>query len=179
MSSDGPFAALSRRRLLRLALGAGGVIASGVGGVLALRGTAQSVEGLRCLSNHEYRTFSALAVAAFPEGEVFPKGAGTLDLARAFDAYLADEPEWAQSEAKAALALLELGCLAGGPRFATFSHLTPGERLAVLDAWSASSSEVRRQVALGFKKFLALVYYDQPSVWPELAYEGPLIRAEP
>lgn len=176
MSSDGPFPALSRRRILRLALGAGGALAAGVGGVLALRGSAPKIEGLRCLSAHEYRTFAALAEAAFPEGEVFPKGTGSLDLARAFDGYLADEPDWAQTEAKAGLALLELGPLATGPRFATFSHLSEAERLAVLDDWSSCSSETRRQIALGFKKFLALVYYDQPSVWPQLAYEGPLIR---
>lgn len=169
-----PFGAISRRGVLKLALGAGGVVAGGVGGVFALRGSAPTVEGLAVLSAHEYRTMAALASAAFPDGTL-PAGSPSLDLARAFDTYLADEPRWAQDEAKQALFLLELGPLVFERRLATFSHLSPAERVAHFEGWARSSSELRRQVATGFRKFLCLLFYDQPAAWTLFGYPGPMI----
>ena len=166
--AEGPFPVLSRRRLLKFSLGAGGVIAAGVGGLFVLRGSAPEVTGLKVLSGQEFRTFSALASAAFPQAPV--------ELARMFDGYLADEPDYAQSEAKSALFLLEFGPVLFERKLSTFSQLDPVERVAHFQRWGESDSELRRQVFLGFKKFLCLVYYDHPSVWPMLAYEGPLIR---
>lgn len=168
-----PFSVLSRRKLLKLSLGAGGALAAGVGGLFALRGAAEPVTGLQVLNDQEYRTFSALAAAAFPVNEV-PRT--TLELARMFDGYLADEPDWGQSEAKSALLLLEFGPVIFERRLTTFSQLQPTERIAHFQRWGESDSELRRQVFLGFKKFLSLLFYDQPEVWPLLAYEGPLIR---
>lgn len=164
---------LTRRRLLRFGLGAGATVAAGVGGLFALRGGAPAITGLKVLGAQEYRTFSALAAAAFPEGLV-PRT--PLDLARAFDGFLADEPDWAQSETKSALFLLEFGPVIFERRLITFSHLEPLERVAHFHRWGSSDSELRRQVFVGFKKFLSLVFYDQPEVWPMFSYEGPLIR---
>lgn len=179
MPGDGPFSILSRRRALKLLLGAGGVVAGGVGGLAWLRGAAPAVDGLRCLDAQEYRTFAALAEAAFPDGAVFPAGAGQVDLARAFDGYLADEPDWARTEAKQALLLLEFGPVLFARRLVTFSNLPPAERLTHFESWGVADSDVRRQVAVGFRKFLSLVFYDQPEVWPAMHYEGPLIKAAP
>lgn len=171
-----PFGVVSRRRLLRVALGAGGLVAGGVGSLFALRGTAPRVEGLSVLSPHEYRTMASLAAALFPAGEALPVGAPSVDLARAFDGYLADEPSWAQNEAKQALTLLELGPVVFERRFATFSNLSVAERVAHFERWGVSDSGLRRQVATGFRKFLCLLFYDQPSVWPRLGYEGPMVQ---
>ncbi|MBL8923251.1 MAG: hypothetical protein JNJ54_30650 [Myxococcaceae bacterium] len=168
-----PFSELSRRRLLRVALGAGGLVAGGVGSVFALRGSAPRVEGLRALSPHEYRTMASLAEAMFPR-ETLPAGDPAVDLARAFDGYLADEPTWARDEAKQALTLLELGPVLFDRRLATFSNLALSERVAHFERWGRSDSGLRRQVATGFRKFLCLVFYDQPSAWPGLGYEGPM-----
>lgn len=169
-----PFGAISRRGVLKLALGAGGVVLGGAGGVLALRGSAPPVAGLAVLSAHEYRTMAALAAAAFPD-DTLPQGSPSLDLARAFDTYLADEPGWAQEEAKQALLLLELGPLVFERRLVTFSHLSPAERIAHFEAWARSGSELRRQVATGFRKFLCLLFYDRPAAWTLLGYPGPMI----
>lgn len=165
-----PFGAISRRRLLKLTLGAGGLLAGGAGGVLALRGRAPDVEGLHVLSAHEYRTMASLSEAAFPgDAAEGPR------LARAFDGYLADEPSWAQSEAAQALMLLELGPLVFERRPVTFSHLSPAERVAHFAAWANADSALRRQVATGFRKFLCLLHYDRPEAWPALGYPGPMI----
>lgn len=171
------FGILSRRRLLKVGLGAGGLLASGSLGLWGLRGAAPRVEGLRILTAHEYRTLARLAEAVLPDQEVFPTGASAVDLARAFDGFLADEPEWNVSDLKRALFLLELGPVVFERRLATFSNLPAPERAAHFERWSTSQSETRRQVASAFRRFVFLVFYDQPGVWPHLGYDGPLIRA--
>lgn len=149
----------------------------GGGGLLALRGWAPAVSGLRQLSDHEYRTLTQLARALFPDGGAFPAGASDIDLARAFDEFLAGEPEWNQRDLKNALLLLEYGPVVDERRLITFSHLTERERLAFFQKWREGESLTRRQIATAFHRFLCLVFYDRPEVWPALEYEGPLIKA--
>ena len=170
MSVLAGFAVLSRRRLLRGALGVGVLAASGVGGLLALRGRAPEVPGLRCLGAQGHRTLTSLATALFPEGGAFALGAAPLDLARAFDGFLADEDEDRQGDLEKALLLLEFGPVLYDRRAVTFSHLSPDERLAHFERWIDSDDLVRRQVALAFRKFLSLVFYDRPEVWPSIGY---------
>jgi hypothetical protein len=174
------FPAISRRRWLKWSLGAtGALLGGGVGGLFVLRGSAPTVTGLKVLSAHEYRTMASLALALFPRGGTIAPGAEDFDLARDFDGYLADQPEWDQKDAKGALLLLELGPLLYSRRLATFSNLSVDDRLTHFQSWAASESELRRQVAVGFRQFLSVLFYDQPSVWPGLGYEGPLIKEAP
>lgn len=174
--SGGPI--FSRRRFLGISLAAGGaVILGGAGGLLALRGRAPKAAGLRSLSPHGYRTLSQLALAAFPEGGAFPQAARDLDLARLFDQYLADEPEWNRDDLGKGLALLEFGPLLYDHRLVAFSQLGAEERLAHFERW-AEGSLLQREVATALRKFLALVFYDRPEVWSSIGYDGPLVPAE-
>ena len=176
MSVLAGFGVLSRRRVLKLSLSAGGLlVAGGAGALWALRGRAPAVPGLRALAPHEYRTFSALADAAFPGEGVLPVGARSLDLARRLDEFLADEPPWNVDDMKRALLLLELGPVLFDRRLVTFSNLPAAERLAHFERWGVSDSLVRRRVSTAFRKFLGLVFYDSPAVWPHIGYEGPAI----
>jgi len=175
MSRLDGFGILSRRRVLGLSLSAGGVLLLGGGGLWALRGRAPPVQGLRLLGDHEYRTMAKLAEAAFPRGGPFPQGAEDFDLARRFDGFLADEPEWNRTDLRRAIFLLEYGPLFFERRLATFSNLPPEERLAHFERWATSRSPLRRQVAAAFRKFLGLVFYDHPSVWPGIGYFGPRV----
>ena len=52
------FSVLSRRRLLKFGLGAGGAVVLGGGGLCTLRGAAPAVDGLRTLSAREDRTLT-------------------------------------------------------------------------------------------------------------------------
>ena len=165
---------LSRRRVLKGAVGVAGVVAGSTMGLVALRGWAPAVSGLRCLSRFEYRTVALLATALFPEGGAFAIGASQLDLARRFDGWLADEPDEVQSELKTALLLFEYGPVIFQRRLVTFSHLDETARLAHFESWAQSDTLVRRKVALGLRKFLSLVFYDQPEVWPSIGYGGPI-----
>jgi hypothetical protein len=172
--SGGPI--FSRRRFLRASLVAGGAAVLGAAGLLSLRGRAPRVEGLRSLSPRQYRTLSLLALAAFPEGEGFPGGARDADLARRFDEFLADEPEWNQDDLRTGLTLLELGPLLFERRLTTFGRLAPAERLAHFERWGEGRL-VQRQVAMALRKFLSLVFYDRPEAWPAIGYDGPLLGA--
>jgi hypothetical protein len=165
---------LTRRRVLQGAVGVAGVLAGSATGLVALRGWAPAVAGLRCLSRFEYRTVARLATALFPEGGAFAIGASRFDLAKRFDQYLADEPDDVRSELKTALLLFEYGPVLFERRLVTFSHLDDAARLAHFDAWAGSTSLVRRKVALGLRKFLSLVFYDEPEVWPSIGYGGPI-----
>jgi hypothetical protein len=169
---------LTRRRFLKWSLrglaGTAAVVGATGGGLLALRGCAPDVEGLRTLSAHQYRTLAALARVVIPAGGAFPEGASDVDLARAFDGYVADEPEEVVSDLKMALHLFEFGPVLYDLRFATFSNLEPAEQLAHFEGWMASDSLTRRKVATAFKKFFYLVFYDQPAIWAHIGYGGPV-----
>lgn len=173
----GAFQAISRRRFLRWGLrGAGGLmgLAGAAGaGLLALRGCAPAVAGLRVLSAHQYRTLASLARTIIPAGGPFPEGADDFDLARAFDAFLADEPEENVDALGMALTLFELGPVLFDARLKTFSNLSPGEQLTHAEGWLISDQLMRRQVATAFRRFVSLVFYDQPTVWPHIGYGGP------
>jgi len=164
------FSVVTRRRFLKALAAAGLFAGGGVGWLAALRGCAPSVPGLRCLGDQEHRTLTALATALFPEGGAFAAGAASMDLARIFDGYLADEDEDRQSDLKRALLLLEYGPLVYDHRNVTFSHLEEAERLAHFERWGTSDELLRRQVSVAFRKFLSLVFYDREEVWPEIGY---------
>lgn len=162
-----------------IAGGGAAALATSAGALFWLRGRAPTVTGLRLLSAHEYRTFGALATALLPPGGAFPEGAEVTDLPRAFDAFLADEPPWNQADLKAALALLEFSPVLYSRRFATFSNLPAEERLAIFKSWQEGTDDLRRAAATALRRFIFLVYYDTPAVWPRLGYEGPLFTGRP
>lgn len=171
------FSVVSRRRFLGVSLGiAGTVLLGGGGGLLALRGRARSITGLRCLSRHQATTLEALAECLYPAGGAFELGASGLELARGVDAFLVDAPAWQRRDLGRALHLLEFGPLLFERRLATFSHLPPAERLAHFETWRRSDSDTRRQVAAAFQRLLAVLFYDRPEAWVAIDYDGPAAR---
>ena len=182
MSAGGATAAfgfLSRRRLLKLGLGAGALLVGGAGGLLALRGSAPEVEGLRVLGAQEHRTLAHLARTHLPPGGAFPEGADEAGLARAFDGWLADEPAANIADLRAALMLVELGPVLFDGRMRTFSNLSDGEREVHWRGWIESDLLLRRQASVAFRKFFSLVFFDRESVWPHIGYPGPSLQRTP
>lgn len=168
------FAVVSRRRWLRWTLGGALAIAGTAGGWRAFRGRAPRIDGLARLSAREFATLEALARALFPSGGTPAPGADELELARAFDRFLADEPPWNQADLTKALFLLEIGPLVFERRFTTFTRLASDDALVHLErVWVQGPSLLRRQVAFAFRKFMALVYYDSEPVWSGIGYPGP------
>lgn len=167
------FAFLSRRKVLGLGLAGVSVLAVGGVSLRLVLGPAPEVSGLSVLDAYGHRTLDSLAKTLFPEGGAFPIGASAFDLAREFDGYLAGEPEPNVDNLKLALRLFELGPLLFDKTTKSFSLLDDAGRLAHYDAWATSDTLLRRQIALAFRKFLALVFYDKPEVWPHIGYGGP------
>lgn len=168
---------VTRRKALKwLGIGAGsavGIAAVGVGGLFALRGCAPAVAGLRVLSAQGYRTLNALIEVLVPAGGAFPERADGDRLARLLDSFLADEPEQTQDDLTLALDLVEFGPVLFDLRTATFSHLSAEEQQAHWEGWGASDSLTRRKVFVAFRKFVMLVFYDDPAIWPRIGYPGP------
>ncbi len=170
-----PFSFLSRRTVLKVGLTGGGLLLAGGGGLLALRGSAPAVEGLQVLSKYQYRVAAALARTIIPDGGPFPAGAGKFDMARAFDAYLADESSQVAGDLGMALTLVEFGPLLFEGRPAVFSHLGAKEQLEHWNSWSVSSRLTQRQAYVAFNKFFCLVFYDHPEVWKSIGWSGPSV----
>jgi hypothetical protein len=173
---DGLFSFLSRRRFLKVSLVAGGaILGAGGGGLLALRGRAPKVDGLRVLDAHEYRTLQSLVEVMLPETDAIPIDAASMDL-RAFDEFLADEPEQSVKDLQKALVLIEFGPLAFDKRVTTFSRLDVAERTVHWNEWALSDNLLRRQVSTATRKFFNLVYFDHEEVWPYIGYPGPSMK---
>jgi hypothetical protein len=173
---DGPAAAfrfLSRRRFLQMGIGGIGLTVAVGGGLFGLRGCAPPITGLRVLSAQEYRTLRAVARAHIPRGGGFASGAEDFDLARRFDAFLADEPAENVKNLKLAVALVEFGPLVYERRLATFSNLSEEQQASHWELWVYRGSPFQRQVAAAFRKFFALTFYDNERVWGEIGYGGP------
>ncbi len=178
--TEGLFAFLSRRRFLKVSLVAGGALLGlGGGGLLALRGRAPSVDGLRVLDDHEYRTLASLVEVMFPRTEAIPIDVETMDLPRAFDEFLANEPQHNVDDLQKALVLIEFGPLVFDKRLSGFSRLDPEERSAHWQSWGASDDLLRRQVSIAMRKFFNLVFFDHEEVWPSIGYGGPSLKRQP
>lgn len=174
---DGLFSFLSRRRFLKVSLVAGGAILGvGGGGLLALRGRAPKVEGLQVLDAHEYRTLQSLVAVMLPETKAIPIDAAPMDLPRAFDGFLADEPAHNVEDLRKALVLIELGPLLFDKKLTTFSRLGVAERTEHWSGWAISDNLLRRQVSIAMRKFFNLVYFDHEQVWPHIGYPGPSMK---
>ena len=174
---EGLFSFLSRRRFLKVSLVAGGaVLGVGGGGLLALRGRAPKVDGLRALDAHEYRTLQSLVEVMLPRTDAVPVDAASMDLPRAFDHFLADEPAQNVRDLRKALVLIEFGPLAFDKKLTTFSRLDVADRTAHWNEWALSDNLLRRQVSTAMRKFLNLVYFDHEQVWPHIGYPGPSLK---
>lgn len=146
--------------------------------MLALRGSAPKVDGLRVLDAHEYRTLQSLVEVMFPNTKAIPVDAGPMDLPRAFDDFLANEPEHNVKDLRQALVLIEFGPLVFDKKLTTFSRLDPEERSKHWDGWGVSDNLLRRQVSIAMRKFFNLVYFDREEVWPHIGYPGPSLKRQ-
>jgi len=174
---EGLFSFLSRRRFLKVSLAAGGAILGiGGGGLLALRGRAPKVDGLQVLDAHEYRTLQSLVEVMLPNTNAIPIDPTSMDLPRAFDTFLADEPEHNVKDLQKALVLIEFGPLVFDKRVTTFSRLDVAERTVHWNEWALSDDVLRRQVSIAMRKFFNLVYFDHEEVWPHIGYPGPSMK---
>ena len=135
----------------------------------SLFGLAPNAGPLAVLSDREHRTVRNVTTAILGQDALRSR----LAIANAFDAFLADEPANVVSDLKTALTFIELGPLLYERRWAIFSDLSQTDREVHYRSWMESDDLTRRMVATAFRKFVNLVYYDNPSAWPRIHYPGP------
>ncbi len=169
-----PSARFTRRRVLGLGLlSAGALVVSGVGAGVYLRGCAPSRLRLRAIDAHQYLTLERLVEALFTADAGCGVDVAALELPRAFDVYLADEPEEVASQLRNALLLLELGPVLDGHGASPFSRLSVDARARFFEGWMRGDDLTRRKITVALRKFFNLSLYDRPELWPHLGYPGP------
>lgn len=115
----------------------------------------------------------ATLVAAFDIFLDSPRAGGIA--ARELDAFLAGDGADQAAELALALAVLEFapGGLTDTRRF---SALPRDEARDLLEAWAASSSEVRRQIHSALRKAARFIWFDRPEAWGDLGYDGTWVK---
>ncbi len=167
---------VTRRSLLRGGLITTGALATGgASACLWLRGCAPEVAGLRVLDAHHYATLERLVDTLFSPGASFGVDVAALDLPRAFDGYLADEPEDVVSDLKSALILLEVGPVIDGRSAQPFSRMSREGREAFFRAWMGGDDLTKRKITVALRKFFNLSLYDRPEMWRHIGYPGPAL----
>jgi hypothetical protein len=154
--------ALTRRRLLRLSLGAGVVVGGAAAlGAWGLLRQQPAQAGLKVLSTTEAAVALAVADAYFPPGNPFGRAAVDVDTAGVLDAYVAELFPRERRGIRALLRGLEVWpqlSLQSGP----FSTASLTERHAVLRAFDASDIVERRLVGTLLRQLCTMALFDDP-----------------
>ncbi len=161
------------------------IIASGASAAalaLGLRvGLHRSVEGWRgrVLFEWEGAVLSAAADAIVPAhpGGAIPGGVSPDAIAVNVDNYLVGMPDAMQVELHGLFALVEHGTSLGGD-LGRFTRLGPAARRDFLRALADRGGDLGH-AARGLRDLCYLGYYQDPRAWPQLAYPGPWVAAEP
>jgi len=167
--ADPGAARVGRRRVL---VGLGAAAAAGVLGARFLGGYPD-LPGFRgaVLSEREAHIVAAAAEALLPaEATAAERG----EIAPRLDRYLNGMSARTLREVSAMLLLVEHGTSALGGRLRRFTSLDPAARsvyLAGLEARGGLISQAYR----GLRDLVMLAYYQQPSTWAALGYEGPRV----
>jgi hypothetical protein len=169
---------LDRRKFLKLSVG-GTIAVAGLGGVFShfTAGYSKSIATAEypiALSSKEFAVIKSLVEVLHPQDGKFPAGVD-LGLAQRFD-----EEVWAgrdslSSDLKNGIQILEHSPLCFGS-FARFSDLSLEKRMEHFQKLLISENEILRQVSTGLRMMLSFFYYNHPSVWPTIGYEGPFVQ---
>jgi D-cysteine desulfhydrase len=164
-----PAPRLTRRRAIiaisAAALGVGvGLRVSGYPSLAAFRGAV--------LSTWEAHVLEAAAEALIPPAPLGDEPAGSL--ASRIDRYLTGMPPGTLREVHAMLGLLEHGTTPLSGRISRLSSLPAGEREAFLTGLARRGGLLATAYG-GLRDLIMLGYYQSPSTWAPLGYEGPRV----
>lgn len=164
---------LSRRQFLQRSLL---LAAAAMASVAVASCSSKRNQGRRLFSDGEFATLEALADTVAPRG-ILSQGALDLDVAQRFEQLIATDHPVVQEQVRGGLIALEwvsLGFAAG-----RFSRLARKKRDDVLQQLARSRVALLRQIVQGLTGGLLFVYYNSPSLWPEIGYDGPWLRGQP
>jgi D-cysteine desulfhydrase len=169
LEATSPAPKITRRRAIAAisvaALGVGiGVRISGYPPLAAFRGAV--------LSTWEAHVLESAAQAMIPPAPIGDEPAGSL--ASRIDRYLTGMPAGALREVHAMLGLIEHGTTPLGGRLARLSSLSIEEREAYLTGLARRGGLLATAYG-GLRDLCMLGYYQSPSTWPAIGYEGPRI----
>jgi choline dehydrogenase-like flavoprotein len=152
-----PRALLTRRHLLKLGLGAGVVVAAGVGAAAwGLLRHKPAAPGRSVLSNDEVAVVVAVAEAYFPRGNGFGVSAFDVDVGAVVDGYVAGLLSRERRGIRALLRGLEAWPVMSGASTSTFASLDVAARIEVLRAFDTSSILERRLLGTLFRQLVGM-----------------------
>lgn len=156
--------ALTRRRLLGLGVGLGGLtFVAGTGAAYTLW-PRPAAAGRVVLSSTEEAVVAAVADAYLPPNNPFGVAAAAVDIAGGVDAYIASLPDRPARLMRSLLVAVEQW-----PRFSwssvrRFSELTRSERMGVLESFETSRLRERQQLAGVLRLLVAVPFFEDERV---------------
>ncbi|MBW1878402.1 MAG: gluconate 2-dehydrogenase subunit 3 family protein [Deltaproteobacteria bacterium] len=120
----------------------------------------------------EDRFLLAAMDALFPHGGDLPDPA-EIGAPAAVRAYLDRLPPSIALQARGLFFAIETGTVASHGR--SFSRLSREERTGILADWAGSNLTFRRLMVHALKQTCAMGYWQHPSTWAHLGYDGPLV----
>ncbi|WP_286240192.1 gluconate 2-dehydrogenase subunit 3 family protein [Neptuniibacter halophilus] len=181
MGTNNRIPTVTRRLFLRrglLALGASAVASS-----ISLQAIANSAAtlpeepALQTLSAEEYRILSRVSDTIIPRGGAFSLGALDIDLAFRIDAYLDAGDEVLMQGIRGALLFLEHKAPSLIGLEGTFSGLPAEQRESLLLTLRDAGGDATA-VFVGLRSLCMFYFYTATEAWPEIGYEGPLVKRD-
>ena len=156
---------LSRRKLLKLGVGVGGVLALSATGLgYAVLRLPKTSPGRAVLSDDEVAFVDALAETCFPPGNVLGLSGKEAQVGPQIDAMVHRLFAREQRVVRALFALIDRWPQLSLQSTSRFSQLPLRERVAVMHAWEASAREERRGLASLLRLLVAMPYFEHPDV---------------
>jgi hypothetical protein len=127
--------------------------------------------------NGAERVFGAIVESMIPAGGSFPEGARDVLLLRDLESFVAGSASLAPRMLRLGLRLFDVSPYILPPlRLRRFSHLSPEERVRLLETWEQSRLLPRRQAMHLLKLLVMTHFYSRPEVAERLGYPHPLER---
>lgn len=161
---------LTRRRLLKLGVGLGGVALLLGGGGSWLLADRPARAGLKVLSDGEASFVEALADALFPAGNPLGVPASAVDVVGGADAYIAGMLPRDRKGLRALLRAIEQWPRMSMESTRRFSELDVPARVEVLRAFDDSSVVERRLLGSLLRTLVAVSYFDDARVLAALSF---------
>ncbi|HEV3231920.1 MAG TPA: GMC family oxidoreductase N-terminal domain-containing protein [Candidatus Dormibacteraeota bacterium] len=127
------------------------------------------------LSHSQHRALDALADTLLPSGHAAAPGAHDLGLTERVEAQLATYPRGVRGLVRAMITGFDLMGVAS-PALRPFSRMSPEQRRRFVEQVESMRLSAPRDLAVGLKGILSLVYFSSPEVSGSIGYDGlPLV----
>ncbi|GAA0687765.1 hypothetical protein GCM10009104_12440 [Marinobacterium maritimum] len=179
MGNNNKLPSATRRLFLQRTLLALGAVAAAPAlstqALASTASTAMATPKLVVLTAEDYHTLSVVTDTLIPRGGAFPLGALDIDLAARIDAYLDPEDAELMQGLRGALVFLEHKAPALIAQQSNFSALPAADRETLLLTLRDAGGDATA-VFVALRSLCFFYFYTDEQAWPNIGYEGPLVK---